>query len=143
MPTPIQNPAGYAVTRAMAYADVDGSMLQVAAVTPLPVTVTSGGATATTPLAGTTSTSTVAGPYQPALGRAVILVLTGTWTGSVKVTRSTDGGTTRQALTAAGAVWGQFTANCCDAMWEESESIARLYLDITLTSGSLTYRVAQ
>ena len=66
MPTPIQNPAGYAVTRAVAYADVDGSMLQVAAATPLPVTVTSVGATATTPLAGTASASAVAGPYQPA-----------------------------------------------------------------------------
>ena len=143
MPTPIQNPSGYAVTRAVAYADVDGSMLQVAAATPLPVTVTSVGATATTPLAGTASASAVAGPYQPALGRAVILVLTGTWTGSVKVTRSTDGGTTRQPLTAAGTAWGQFSANCCDPVWEESEAAARLYLDITLTSGSVTYRMAQ
>lgn len=143
MPTPIQNPAGYAVTRAVAYADVDGSMLQVAAATPLPVTVTGGGAAATTPLAGTTATSTVAGPYQPALGRAVMLVLTGTWAGSVKVTRSTDGGVTRQPLTAAGIGWAQFSANCCDPVWEESESAARLYLDITLTSGSLTYRMAQ
>ena len=143
MPTPIQNPSGYAVTRAVAYADVDGSMLQVAAATPLPVTVTSVGATATTPLAGTASASAVAGPYQPALGRAVILVLTGTWAGSVRVTRSTDGGTTRQPLTAAGTTWGQFSANCCDPVWEESEAAARLYLDITLTSGSVTYRMAQ
>ena len=143
MPTPIQNPSGYAVTRAVAYADVDGSMLQVAAATPLPVTVTSIGTTATTPLASTDSASAVAGPYQPALGRAVILVLTGTWTGSVKVTRSTDGGTTRQPLTAAGTTWGQFSANCCDPVWEESEAAARLYLDITLTSGSVTYRMAQ
>ena len=143
MPTPIQNPAGYAVTRAVAYADVDGSMLQVAVATPLPVTVTGGGAAATTPLAGTTAASTVAGPYQPALGRAVMLVLTGTWAGSVKVTRSTDGGVTRQPLTAAGNIWGQFSANCCDPVWEESENAARLYLDITLTSGSLNYRMAQ
>lgn len=93
MPTPIQNPAGYAVTRAIAYADVDGSMVQVAAAAPLPVSI--GASAATTPLAGTSSTSTVAGPYQPALGRAVILALSGTWNGTVNVTRSTDGGTTR------------------------------------------------
>ena len=93
MPTPIQNPAGYAVTRAIAYADVDGSMVQVAAAAPLPVSI--GASAATTPLAGTSSTSTVAGPYQPALGRAVILALSGTWSGTVTVTRSTDGGTTR------------------------------------------------
>jgi hypothetical protein len=140
MPTPIQNPAGYAVTRAVAFADVDGSMLPVAATTPLPVTL---GATPTTPLTGTASTTSVTGPYQPALGRPVLLLLTGTWTGSVKVTRSVDGGATRQALTAAGNAWGQFTANVCEAVWEESESAARLYLDITLTSGSVTYRMAQ
>jgi len=140
MPTPIQNPAGYAVTRAVAYADLDGSMLPVAAATPLPVTL---GNTPTTPLAGTASSTSVVGPYQPALGRAVMIVLSGTWTGSVKVTRSTDGGSTRQALTVAGNAWGQFSGNACEAVWEESEAAARLYLDITLTSGSVTYRIAQ
>lgn len=140
MPTPIQNPVGYAVTRAVAYADVDGSMIQVAAASPLPVAF---GAAATTPLAGNASTSTVVGPYQPALGRAVMLVLTGTWTGTVAVTRSTDGGATRQPLTVNGAAWGQFTGNVCEAVWEESESAARLYLDITLASGSVSYRLAQ
>ncbi len=140
MPTPIQNPAGYAVTRAVAFADVDGSMLPVATSTPLPVTL---GNAATTALAGTASTTSVTGPYQPALGRPVMLMLTGTWTGSVKVTRSVDGGASRQPLTAAGNAWGQFTANACEAVWDESESAARLYLDIMLTSGSVTYRMAQ
>lgn len=140
MPTPIQNPAGYAVSRAVAYADTDGSMLQVSAAQPLPVTL---GVTATTALAGSTAASTVAGPYQPALGRPVMLVLTGTWTGSVKVTRSIDGGTTRQPLTVGGNAWGQFSANCCEAVWDESEAAARLYLDITVTSGTVTYRLAQ
>lgn len=140
MPTPIQNPAGYAVTRAVAFADVDGSMLPVAASTPLPVTL---GSAATTPLAGTATTTATVGPYQPALGRPVMLVLTGTWTGLVRVLRSVDGGTTRQALTVAGSAWAQFSANVCEAVWEESESAATLYLDITLASGSVTYRMAQ
>ena len=140
MPTPIQNPAGYAVTRAVAFADVDGSMLPVAAATPLPVTF---GTTPTTALTGSASTTSVVGPYQPALGRPVMLTLTGTWSGSVKVTRSIDGGTTRQQLTVAGNVWGQFGGNACEAVWDESESAARLYLDITLSSGSVTYRMAQ
>ncbi|MEQ1498203.1 MAG: hypothetical protein ABL914_06050 [Novosphingobium sp.] len=140
MPTPIQNPVGYAVTRAVAYADVDGSMIQVAAANPLPVSF---GAPSTTPLSASTGASTVAGPYQPALGRAVMLVLTGTWTGSVSVTRSTDGGTTRQPLTVNGSAWGQFTSNVCEAVWEESESAARLYLDITLSAGTVNYRLAQ
>ena len=144
MPTPIQNPTGYAIPRAIAYADTDGSMLQVSTAAPLPVAVTAGGgSTATTPLAGTASTTSVVGPYQPAIGRAVMLLLTGTWTGSVKVLRSIDGGTTKQPLTINGNVWGQFTVNCCEAVWDESESAARFYLDIALASGSVTYRVAQ
>ena len=144
MPTPIQNPTGYAIPRAIAYADTDGSMLQVSNALPLPVAVTSGGGViATTPLAGTASTTSVVGPYQPAIGRAVMLLLTGTWTGTVKVLRSIDGGTTKQPLTINGNVWGQFTVNCCEAVWDDSESAARFYLDIALTSGSVTYRVAQ
>lgn len=140
MPTPIQNPAGYAVTRAVAFADVDGSMLPVAASTPLPITL---GMAPTIALTGTANATSLAGPYQPALGRPVILVLTGTWSGSVRVTRSVDGGATRQPLTVAGNSWGQFSGNVCEAVWDESESAARLYLDITLTSGSVTYRMAQ
>lgn len=140
MPTPIQNPTGYAIPRAIAYADTDGSMLQVAAASPLPVAF---GASATTPLSATTAASMVAGPYLPAIGRAVVLVLTGTWTGTVTVTRSTDGGTTRQPLTVNGITWGQYTGNCCEPVWDESEAAARLYLDITVNSGSVTYRLAQ
>lgn len=140
MPIPILNPAGYAVTCAVAYADADGALVPVDASTPLPVTL---GRTPTTPLAGTAASTAVAGPYQPALGRPVMLVLTGTWTGSVRVMRSVDGGTTRQALTVAGSAWAQFSANACEAVWEESESAATLYLDITLASGSVTYRMAQ
>lgn len=141
MPTPIQNPAGYAVSRAVAFADVDGSMLQVSTAAPLPVAVAA--SAATTPLTGTAAASAVVGPYQPAIGRAVMLLLTGTWTGMVKVLRSVDGGTTKQPLTINGNAWGQFSTNCCEAVWDESESAARIYLDITLASGSVNYRVAQ
>lgn len=140
MPTPIQNPSGYAVTRAVAFADVDGSMLQVAAATPLPVTL---GSVATTALAGTTTGTTVVGPYLPALDRPIMLTLTGSWSGTVTVTRSVDGGSTRQPLTVNGSPWGQFTTNCCEAVWDEAEAGAQLFLDIALTSGSLTYRLAQ
>lgn len=140
MPTPIQIPSGYTTPRAVAFADTDGSALIVSAAVPMPVTF---GIPVATPLAATTAATTQAGPYQPALGRGVVLTLSGAWTGTVKVLRSTDGGTTKQPLTVAGDVWGQFTGNACEAVWEESEALARLYLDITLTSGSLTYRLAQ
>ena len=72
-----------------------------------------------------------------------MLALSGSWSGTVKVLRSTDGGATKLPLTIAGASWGQFTANCCEAIWEESEAAARLYLDITLIAGSASYRLGQ
>ena len=139
-PTPIQSPSGYSVSQAVAYADVDGSARLVSASAPLPVTM---GNLAVTPLAGTASATGSVGPFQPVPGRAVVLVLSGGWSGTVRVLRSTDGGTTRLPLTVAGTAWGQFTGNCCEAIWEESESTAQLYLDITLASGSVSYRLAQ
>lgn len=72
-----------------------------------------------------------------------MLALSGTWTGTVKLLRSTDGGATKLPLTAAGLAWGVFNANCCEPVWEEAIVGAALYLDATLSSGTLTYRVAQ
>ncbi|MEQ1543008.1 MAG: hypothetical protein HOO94_06280 [Novosphingobium sp.] len=138
--TPIQTPSTYVASHAAAYADTDGSAVVVSTSNPLPVSF---GQPAATPLAGSASVSGLLGPYVPAPGRAVILSLAGTWTGTVKLVRSTDGGTTRQPLTAGGLVWGQYAANCCEAVWEESDAAATLYLDVTLASGTLAYRLAQ
>lgn len=46
-------------------------------------------------------------------------------------------------MTIGGSPWARFTANCCEPVWEESESVAKLYLDIQISSGSLNYRLAQ
>lgn len=140
MPLPIQSPSGYAATRAVAFADTDGSALIASAATPMPVTLLAAPAT---PLAGTAATSAIFGPYQPALGRDIVLTLSGTWTGTVRLLRSVDGGATKLPVTIGGAAWAQFSANCCEPVWDEPESAARLYLDIALTSGSLNYRLAQ
>jgi hypothetical protein len=140
MPTPIQSPSGYAATRAVAFADVDGNALLVSNAAPLPVIQ---GAVPATPLAGSAAASTVIGPYQPALDRPAMLTLSGTWAGTVRLLRSTDGGTTKLPVTVAGDTWALFTANCCEPVWDESEASAQLYLDIALTSGTLTYRIAQ
>lgn len=141
--SPIQSPASFVPSRATAFSDVDGTALLVSASNPLPVSMAAVSGTSPTPVAGTASASAVLGPFTPALGRAVILVLSGTWAGTVKVVRSTDGGATKLPLTVAGVSWAQFTGNCCEAVWEESDSNARLYLDVTLTSGTLGYRMAQ
>ena len=47
-------------------------------------------------------------------------LLTGTWTGALKVVRSVDGGTTKQPLTINGNAWGQFSANCCEALGQRN-----------------------
>lgn len=140
MPIPIQNPANYIPVQALSFAQVDGNSGLVSADLPLPVTTIRA---ANPPLAGVATTAGQVGPFVPAAGRPVMISLSGTWSGTVRVLRSVDAGTTRLPLTVAGEAWGEFTANACEGVWEEYEDNARLYLDITLASGSLTYRVAQ
>ena len=139
--TPIQSPASYVPSRAAAFADIDGTSLLVSASNPLPVAL--GAAPAAPPLAGSATVSGVVGPFLAVAGRLVVLALTGTWTGTVTVKRSTDGGATKLPLTIGGAIWGQYTANVCEPIWEEIEAGAGLYLDVALSSGTLTYRLAQ
>lgn len=140
MPTPIQNPANYIPVQALSFAQADGNSGLVSADLPLPVSIVR---PATAPLAGTAAVTGTAGPFAPAVGRPVMLGLSGTWSGTVRILRSVDGGVTRLPLTIGGEPWGEFTTNACEAVWEEYEDGARLYLDITLSSGTLTYRVAQ
>jgi len=140
MPTPIQNPATYIPVQALSFAQADGNSGLVSAELPLPVTLLR---PAASPLAGTATATGQVGPFSPAAGRPIMLSLSGTWSGSVRVMRSVDAGATRLPLTIAGEAWGEFTANACEAVWEEYEEDARLYLDIVLASGALTYRVSQ
>lgn len=140
MPTPIQNPATYIPVQALSFAQADGNSGLVSADLPLPVSILRAAGAA---LAGSIATSGQVGPFAPAAGRPVVLSLTGNWLGMVRVLRSVDAGATRLPLTIAGEPWGEFTANACETVWEEYEDNARLYLDITLASGTLTYRVSQ
>ena len=95
------------------------------------------------PLSGNAVATGVVGPFTPKLGRAIWLALSGTWTGTVTVKRSADGGTTKLPLTAGGQPWAVFTANAYEQIVEETEDGATYYLDVTLASGTLTYRVSQ
>lgn len=140
-PIPVAAPATYAPLNAIGFADAESALAPVSAERPLPVCTTTIPAPA--PLAATTAVTATAGPFVPSSDRPVVLTLSGTWTGTVRVLRSIDGGATRLPLTAAGQPWGIFTANCCEPVWQESASDAALYLDIALASGSLSYRVAQ
>jgi hypothetical protein len=136
---PVITPARFVPTYAVGYSSASGEMSQVSAASPLPVALAPGAAA--TPLEATTVASTLAGPFIPTPGLAVVLNLRGTWSGTVNVMRSTDGGTTLNPLTVAGQPWARFSGNACEPVWEENDAGARLYLDIALTSGSLSYRL--
>lgn len=144
-PYPIKTPAEYAPTVALGYSDA-GMLKLVEAGAPLPVSVVSGGDAAVQvppALTGIATGNAQAGPFTPARNLPIVLTLTGTWTGKVRLLRSIDGGATRLPLTAAGLDWASFEGNACEPVWAENEAGATLYLDIALTSGAVTYRVAQ
>ena len=135
-------PAGYVTGQAIAYSTAADHAVLVSTTAPLPVTQTRVAATATA-LAGTTASTATLGPFTPELGRSIWLTLSGSWTGSVQLLRSTDAGTTKLPLTVAGAPYGSFTGNVNEAVAEESCAGATWYLLATLSAGTLTYRLAQ
>lgn len=139
---PVVAPARYYSVSAIAFASPDGDGVTVDAANPLPVELRPG-VSGVAPLAGTVALSTVIGPFAPRLGRPIWLSLSGTWAGSIALKRSVDGGATLLPLTAGGSPWGVFTGNACEQVIEESEAGAAYYLDATLVSGTVTYRVSQ
>ncbi|MFM5908265.1 MAG: hypothetical protein ACKOPO_11895 [Novosphingobium sp.] len=139
--TPLNTPARYIPPFSMAFATAPGETDVVSLANPLPVATAP--SAPPTPLSGTATSSAVFGPFIPVSGRPVMLSLAGTWTGTVKITRSTDGGATKLPLTAMGDIYGSYAANICEPVWEEGETAAQLYLDVTLASGSLNYRMGQ
>lgn len=141
-PSEIDAPAGYVPQVALSFGADGAAATAVDLTSPLPVSSTLRPATSGA-LAGTATGVLLAGPFAPELGRAIVLTLQGNWTGLVRLLRSTDAGATRNPLTAAGQPWAQFSANCNEAVAEESVAGATYYLDLAVASGSLTYRLEQ
>lgn len=141
MPNPVVYPSTYTPVFAVGFSDDTGNSLTVSQSKPLPIAPVVVNKPA--PLQGNASISGQVGPLALLPRQPVMLTLSGAWTGTVTMLRSTDGGTTRLALTALGQPYGQFTSNTCEPVWEEAEDAAALYLDIALTSGAITYRLAQ
>ena len=118
-------------------------------------------AATSTPLTGTASTigTVVYGPFTPQLARDVWVTIVGTGaSGKAQLLRSTDGGATQLGLTAGGSIWdvwpnpngggpSTFSSVTGVIVNEQavtpSDAVATYYLSITLTAGSVTYRVAQ
>lgn len=139
--TRIQLPAGFAPAFALGYSDPAGNLILAGEARPIPVSQSD--RARPQPLAGSTSTSTLAGPFLPIPGISVMLELGGSWTGAVQLQRSSDGGTTLHDVTVGGAAWGRYSGNACEPVWDESELGVELYLSVTLASGTLDYRVSQ
>ncbi|WP_404479404.1 hypothetical protein [Novosphingobium sp. BL-52-GroH] len=139
---PIQMPSGYATAFAIGFADpASGDLSIVESSRPLPVTNVA--ASAAEPLSGVAYLDGTFGPFLPTTQRPVLISLEGTWTGTVTIRRSVDGGQTMQALTIAGEPWGIYRNNACEVVWEEIEEGAALYLSATIATGSLVYRLSQ
>jgi hypothetical protein len=139
---PILRPSDYVTEHVVAFATDTGQARSVDGANPLPVCAILPSA-GSAPLAGNTGASGLLGPFVPDPGRAIWITLMGSWTGSVTVLGSTDGGATTQPLTLGGSAWGSFTANANEAVGEESVAGATWYLQAALTSGTLGYRVQQ
>ena len=140
-PIPLQTPGGFAPAYASGYDDGSGHLALVSSATPLPVHAAP--PSVPSALAGEASATVLAGPFAPAAMMPVVCTLAGAWEGNVRLLRSIDGGATHHPLTLAGAPWGQFHANACEVVWEEAEAGATLWLDCTISAGTLAYRLAQ
>lgn len=96
------------------------------------------------PLTGTANGTSVSPAFVPQLGRDLYITLSGTWTGTVQLMRSTDGGTTKHPVTIAGGQdWGKYTVNCDEVVATPTDGASRYYLSFAITSGTVTYRLAQ
>lgn len=89
------------------------------------------------------STSLVTPMLTPKTGYNLYLTLLGTWAGTVSVMCSRDGGATWFPVTASGESVGVFTRNCDEAVIKVTDPRARYRLNFAITSGEVTYRLAQ
>ncbi|PZU15061.1 MAG: hypothetical protein DI606_00365 [Sphingobium sp.] len=141
-PNEILAPAGFVPQQAVVFARPDGTPTTVNPANPLPVATAAGRAALSAPLSGSTGTGMMAGPFIPDLGREVILTLSGNFSGTVTLMRSVNGGASMLPATLAGRALA-WTGALNEIVWLETEAAAGLYLQIAVSAGTLTYRVAQ
>lgn len=140
---PIASPAGFVTPHVLELANGDGTASAVGVANPIPVAA-SPTAARSIALTGSASGAALVGPFTPDLGRSIWVTLSGSWSGSVSLLRSADGGATRVPLTYAdGSAKGVWTAPVNAPVAEESQAGATYYLSVTLSSGTVTYRVTQ
>lgn len=137
---------------AAAFADGAAKAVTVSQASPLPVVAAQAFAATSTPLVGAVSDAAahVFGPFAPQLAREIWATLVGQGaSGSAQLLRSTDGGATMAGLTAGGVAWAGWSFSAVsgsivnEQVANESDAAASYYLAVTLSAGSLTYRIAQ
>ncbi|HEX7857246.1 MAG TPA: hypothetical protein VF503_26490 [Sphingobium sp.] len=139
----IDAPAEFVPIQSIAYAEGDGTATNVGLARPLPVAATLVASNAA-PLFGAISASAVLGPFAPQLGRPLWATLSGSWSGSVQLLRSTDGGATKLPLTYGdGTVKAVWAGNANAAVTEETVATATYWLAATIATGTLNYRLEQ
>lgn len=139
----VEAPGGFVPQIALTFGARDGAAVAVDRANPLPTRAVTAAA-ASVPLAGSSAESGSIGPFVPDLERAIVVTLSGEWSGSVTVLRSSDNGATRHPLTFIdGSPKGTWSGNVNAAIGEESVAGATYYLQFARTAGTLTYRVEQ
>jgi hypothetical protein len=90
------------------------------------------------------TTTVVSSSFSPELGRFIWITLSGTWVGAIKLERSTDNGTTWLGITdSAGLVKGSWTINVNAPIVEDTVYGVIYRLNITLSGGTVTYKIQQ
>ena len=95
------------------------------------------------PLTGAASASGNSDTFTPATGKPFWLRLSGTWAGTAKVRRSTDGVNFFDLTTGNGTVKAQYTGAVNAAVGVETCEGAQYRLEFTITSGTVNYEVRQ
>lgn len=94
-------------------------------------------------LTGTIAAGGTSEPFTPQLDRPIWLTLSGSWSGTVRLLRSTDAGVTKLPLTYGdGSPKPTWTGPMQAPVAEESVVGATYYLEFTGT-GTLEYRMEQ
>ncbi|KQO13294.1 hypothetical protein [Sphingomonas sp. Leaf242] len=138
----VQFPAGYASGTSPCVKLADGTCAPVSPTNPLPIADGPLAAATSTPLSGTATTGTIViGPFIPQLGRAIRVILRGTWTGTFAVSTSVDACATLNPLTIGGSTWGSFTGNANEVVDIPTLAGVVYCATATVSSGSLSYGV--
>lgn len=95
------------------------------------------------PVASTASANGFSTVFSATPGYKLYLTLTGTWTGSVSLLRSTDGGFNWNQVTHQDGVPVTITQNCDESLTMVTQADVKYRLEFAVASGTIIYRLAQ